>query len=308
MSASDDPRLRAQGALAERLRLSELLLLALRGGDQLLGVLVVGRSGGTFDDAAVDGLRDLAMLSGLVLDRLRLLEVQRGVVAALQRTLLPRLPVVPGAAVAARFVPATDTLAVGGDWYDSVVLPDGGVWLTVGDATGHDVGAAVRMSELRNLLRGLVVDRGGTPAETLRRLDAVLHAVAPALSGTCLVAHLGADRLLRWSSAGHLPPVLLRDGTASLLEGETADLLLGVDPATSRQDHERQLLPGDLLVLCTDGLVERREVGLDERLALLARRTAELGAGDVEALADRLVEELASGEDDVALLVLRLDG
>ena len=307
LAASDDARLRHQSALGVRLGARELLLLGLHAGDHLLGVLVLGRRDAPFDDADVRQLVDLAALTGLVLERLRLLDVQRDVVAALQRTLLPRLPVLDALTVAARFVPATETIAVGGDWYDSFALPSGAVAVAVGDATGHDVRAAVRMSELRNLLRALVVDRQDTPAQTLSRLDGVLDTVAPALSGTCLLAHLDGTRLLRWSSAGHLPPVLLRDGTARLLEGTAPELMLGVDPCTERSDSEVQLRPGDHLLLYTDGLVEARTQGLDARLEVLLRRVEALGADGPEALADRLVAELASGEDDVALLVIRLD-
>jgi serine phosphatase RsbU (regulator of sigma subunit) len=229
---------------------------------------------------------------------------------ALQQNLLPELPVIPGLSLAARFTPAVAGLAVGGDWYDAFGLPGGEIALVVGDATGHDVQAAARMAELRNLLRSVAVDRLDAPAQTLARLDAVVDRVAPELSGTCLYARLTvgpASSRLEWSSAGHLPPVLLRGGAAELLD-TPADLMLGVRLGTARADHVRDLEPGDLLVLYTDGLVEERHAGLDERLEVLRQRVEQLASAGPERLADRLVTELASGEDDVAVLVVSLDG
>ena len=308
MRRSPEPRLRGQGELGLRLGSSELLVLGLSHRDALLGVLAVGRSRGGFAPAEVDLLSDVAVVAGLALDGLRLLQVQRDVSAALQRTLLPRLPVVPGLALAARFQPAGQTIAVGGDWYDAFVLPAGGTALVVGDATGHDVRAAARMAELRNLLRAVALDRQQPPAATLGRLDRVVAQMAPELSGTCLYVQLTGEpgsRRMSWSSAGHLPPVLLRDGRAALLETEP-DLMLGVQASTWREDHARDLRDGDLLVLYTDGLVEQRRAGLDERLQVLLGQVEALGGDDPEHVADGLVGRLWSGEDDVAVLVVRV--
>lgn len=306
MAASSEPTLRYQGELAQRLGTVDGLILGLVNVDVLLGVLVLGRRSGGFDPEEVELLADLASLAALALDGVRLLGVQRSVSMALQRSLLPRLPVVPGVTLEARYVPAGDGLAVGGDWYDAFVLPTGQVAVVVGDATGHDVQAATRMAELRTLLRALAVDRNDPPAATLGRLDQVLAHLAPELSGTCLYAVLEGGHRLRWSSAGHLPPVLLRDGRAELLE-TPPDLMLGVEAVTVRRDHERELVVGDVVLLFTDGLVEDRRTSLDDRLQLLLREVEAVGATNVQVLADRLVRELASGEDDVAVLVLTLD-
>lgn len=305
LTASTEPRLRAQGQLAARLRAQEVLLLGLSHRDVLLGVLVVGRADRDFTPDEAELLASVAVLAGMALDRVRLLDVQRDLSTALQRSLLPRLPVVPGLTLAARFLPAGPGLAVGGDWYDAFVLPGGDTALVVGDATGHDVRSATRMAELRNLLRAVAVDREDQPAQTLARLDRVLAQLAPQLSGTCLYARLSAGRL-RWSSAGHLPPVLLRAGAAELLESEP-DLMLGVQAAPSRHDSQRPLEPGDVVLLCTDGLVEDRRTALDARLRQLLRHVEDLGGDDLERLVDGLVERFAPGEDDVAVLVVRVD-
>ena len=311
MARSDEPRLRGQGQLGLRLGATDLLLLGLTHHEVLLGVLGVGRADRPFRPAEVQRLADVAVLTGMALDGVRLLQVQRAVSTALQRSLLPRLPLVPGLLLEARFLPSGEGIEVGGDWYDAFVLPSGGTELVVGDATGHDVHAATRMAELRNLLRALAVDRQDSPAATLARLDHVIASLAPTLSGTCLYARIetcGAGRRrLRWSSAGHLPPVLLRDGRAELLETEP-DLMLGVEATTSRQDHVRDLRTGDVLLLYTDGLVEDRHTGLDERLQVLLQEVEALGGEAPDRLADGLVESLASGMDDVAVLVAEVVG
>jgi hypothetical protein len=306
-ATSPDARTREQVALAESLGTTEALVLGLVGGGDVLGVLTLGRCGRGFDDDLPERLSDVAAAAGLALSGVRLRELQHSVSTALQRSLLPTLPAFPGLSLAARFVPAVQGLAVGGDWYDVFALPDRQVAVVVGDATGHDVQAAARMAELRNLLRGTAVDGQRPPAETLSRLDRVIDHLAPELSGTCVYVQVDVvERRLRWSSAGHLPPVLLRDGAAELLE-TPPDLMLGVRVGTERTDHERDLQPGDVLVLYTDGLVEERHTPLDTGLEKLRQAVRAVSGRDVEQVADALVRQLPSGEDDVAVLVLQLD-
>lgn len=308
LALSDDQRLRTQAELALSLGSTDVLVLGLTSREELLGVLTVGRTSGSFSPKDLDELAVVASLAGLALEGLRLRELQRGMSAALQRSLLPRLPVVPGVSLAARFTPSGDGLTVGGDWYDAFSLPTGDLALVVGDATGHDVQAAVRMAELRNLLRAVAIDQQESPARTLSRLDRITERLAPELSGTCVYAQVTVDGSpsLRWSSAGHLPPVLLRDGRASLLESP-ADLMLGVQPDTARADHVADLRRGDVVVLYTDGLVEDRRTSLDVRLQVLTALVETAGTAGPERLADALVEQLAAGFDDVAVLVARID-
>lgn len=306
-AGSPDVRTRSQLELAVSLGTTEALVLGLASGGDLHGVLTLGRSGRGFEGATVERLTDVAAAAGLALSGVRLRELQHDVSTALQRSLLPPLPVVPGLGLAARFVPAGRALAVGGDWYDAFPLPDGQVAVVVGDATGHDVQAAARMAELRNLLRATAVDAQQPPAETLSRLDRVVDHLTPELSGTCVYLQLDvAGRRVRWSSAGHLPPVLLRDGVAELWETRP-DLMIGVRVGTDRSDHERDLRPGDVLVLYTDGLVEERRTPLDDRLAALRRAVQAVSGLGVEQVADTLVQQLPSGDDDVAVLVLHLE-
>lgn len=311
LAASPEPQLRAQAGFARRLGSTDVLVLGLPARGRLLGVLTLGRIDGTFDDEQVALLADLALLTGLALDDTRLLQVQRNVSAALQTSLLPPLPILSGLTLAARYVPAGQGIEVGGDWYDAFVLPTGPAALVIGDATGHDADAATRMAELRHLLRGAAVDRGRSPAATLSQLDQVTAHLGSDASATCLYAQLqpivgGTGWRLTWSSAGHLPPVLLRDGRAETLDTEP-DLMLGVDPTTTRQDHTRDLLVGDLLLLFTDGLVEDRRQALDARLDLLGQLLVRNAGIDPEALADLLINEMASQDDDVAVLLVGVD-
>ena len=309
-ATTGDGRLRAQARMALDLGTTDLVVLGLTCRGRLLGVLTAGRTTRRFGEADLVALGDLALLGGLVLDAARLRTVQRSVSTALQTSLLPPLPGVPGLSLAARYVPAGSGIDVGGDWYDAFPLPGDAVALVIGDATGHDVDAAARMAELRNLLRAGAADRDGPPGATLSRLERLTDALGVETAATCCYARLqpeedGAWRLT-WSSAGHLPPLLLTADGATLLD-TPADLMLGIDPATPRADHTRVLEPGDVLVLYTDGLVEDRHSALTERLAALVDLAGRMRGSAAERLAEVLVTELPVGHDDVAVLVVRIE-
>ena len=305
-----DPRTRGQAELAVSLGSTDVLVLGTTARGRLNGVLALGRTDVPFSDADVALLELVALQVGLALDAARLLDAQRDVSAAMQRSLLPPLPRVPGLEIAARYQTAARGLEVGGDWYDAFLLVDGGLAVVIGDATGHDTSAAASMAALRNQLRALALDRGEQPAATLSRLDRTGSLLGEHASATCLYARLDATgaggRTLTWSSAGHLPPVLVRGGVATVAV-TPPDLMLGVDAACERGDHEAQLLSGDLVLLCTDGLVEDRRTPIDERLELL--RQLVTGHQDLhpEGLADALLAALAQdSDDDIALLVVRV--
>lgn len=311
LARSADPRLRAQGALAADLGTVEVIVLGTAARGQLNGVLSVGRTHGRFspDDVAV--LELVALHLGVALDAARLLDAQRHVSAVMQTSLLPPLPQVPGLELAARYQAAARGLEVGGDWYDAFSLPDEALAVVIGDIIGHDTAAAARMAELRNQLRALAVDRTESTAATLTRLDCTGRALGRIASGTCLYARLerdGAGWRMRWSSAGHLPPVLVRAGQTQLVE-TPPDLMLGVDPDCPRTEHAAHLAPGDLLLLCTDGLVEDRRIPLGERLEVLRDLVGQHADDHPDSLADALLTALAEGaEDDVALLVAKVGG
>jgi len=233
----------------------------------------------------------------------------------LQRSLLSQ-PAQGGSAmtVAVRYLPAIRAAQVGGDWYD--VHPAGSSTLvSVGDVAGHDRNAAAGMAALRNVLRGLAVHSDASPAELLRDLDRAvdrldLDLLATALAGR-VEPHPDAGRgralQLRWASAGHLPPLVrLADGTVRVLDDES-DPMLGIAPERPRTERTTELPEGSLLLLYTDGLVERREESISTGLARLADVLAEVGGGDVEQVSDLLLARMLprAPDDDVALLVLR---
>ncbi|HEU0104272.1 MAG TPA: GAF domain-containing SpoIIE family protein phosphatase [Mycobacteriales bacterium] len=309
MAGSADPRLSGQAELAASLGTVDALVLGTASRGRLHGVLTVGRTRTPFSAADRELLALVAGQVGLALATAGLLEAQRSVSAAMQRSLLPPLPQVPGLDLAARYQTATEGLDVGGDWYDAFHLADGALAVVIGDATAHDTAAAATMAGLRNQLRALALDRGEQPAATLTRLDRTGSALGEHASATCLYARL--ERLaegwaVRWSSAGHLPPVLVRGG-AAVVASTPPELMLGVDPESRRTDHDAHLASGDLLLLCTDGLVEQRRRPIDERLEVLRGLVADRAGDHPEQLADALLAALAQhSDDDVALLVVRV--
>jgi serine phosphatase RsbU (regulator of sigma subunit) len=255
------------------------------------------------------------------LDRLRTRVAERtaltalaGTVEALQRSLLSEPPEPDHLEVSVRYLPAARQAQVGGDWYDSFLLSDGRTVLVIGDVTGHDSHAAAAMAQVRNVLRGVAHHSGGTPAEVLTGLDAAMRDLGIGTLATAVLATVeqtAADaergtRVLRWSNAGHPPPLLVRpSGDVEVLE-RPADLLLGVDPDRSRHDHAYELAPGSTVLLYTDGLIERRGVPLDDGVRWLGELLRELRHLPLEELCDRVLGELAGRvDDDVALLAIR---
>ncbi|MCL2734834.1 MAG: SpoIIE family protein phosphatase [Actinomycetia bacterium] len=256
-------------------------------------------------------VEDLAHRIALALDNARLHAETQNIAERLQRSLLPKLPDVEGLHITARYAPAADTAQVGGDWYDSFVLPQGDTTLIIGDVTGHDLQAAVIMSQVRNMLRGIACDREEPPAAILRRLDLAVTALYGLRTATCVYGlvkgEVGGPYRFEWSMAGHLPPLLVTfDGETHFLEDGNG-LLLGVDPDAERTGASSDLPGRSTLLLYTDGLIERRGESLDHGLTRLRQRAAGLSHYGLEGMCDALLEGLAvDSHDDVALLALRL--
>lgn len=157
---------------------------------------------------------------------------------------------------------------VGGDWYDSVVLPNDKVLLCVGDVAGHGIEAATGMVILRNALRGLAVTGAG-PAQLLSWLNTVAHHLTTNVTATAVCGiYDPRTRALRWARAGHLPPVLVR-GTEAQAFPMAHGLLLGALPDADFEEEEVRLEPEDTLLMYTDGLVERRDVSVTDSLSQL---------------------------------------
>lgn len=223
----------------------------------------------------------------------------------LQAAIVPEGSSVAG--VVARYLPAVGDLAVGGDWYDLIELGPGRRALVVGDCVGHGLDAAARMGQLRAAGRALLLE-DRSPAAVLAGLDRFARTLPGA---ECTTVFCGVvdevDHTLTYATAGHLPPVLRRaGGGAELLTGARgAALAVG---SSDRPEGVERLADGDLLVVCTDGLIERRHesllVGLQRLTAVVAAQPEGARAASV---ADDLLRQLAphGADDDVALVVYR---
>ncbi|MGV9358313.1 PP2C family protein-serine/threonine phosphatase [Streptomyces misionensis] len=265
----------------------------------------------TDDDEAI--LTALASVASVSIENTRLYEDLRQAAMHFQVRMLPELPDLSPLAVEVRYEPASELPRLGGDWYDALTLPDGAVCLVVGDVTGHAVAVAPVMGQIRNMLRALAYDHGGPPSLVVSKLDRALTMFTEPPTATLVLARVertGGEYVLRWSNAGHPPPLLVEaDGTARFLAPARHGLPVGVEPSFGRDDAEHRLPAGSTLLLFTDGLVERRGQDIDATLAELADQAARLAGVPL----GRLCAELVTGrgqlfDDDVTLLALRLPG
>jgi serine phosphatase RsbU (regulator of sigma subunit) len=290
------------------------VIAPIRGRREVMGVLSLARFGGhsPLDEAELAIVEGLAHRVGLALDNARLYAEVEHIAERLQRSLLPELPHLDGLTTAARYLPSGTAAQVGGDWYDLFPLPGGPDALIVGDVVGHDLHAAVSMSQLRNMLRGIACDRQEPPESIIRRIDTAATTLYPGTYATCIYAVLRDDpddhtRYLDYTSAGHPPPLLIApDGEARYLEGGHGPLI-GVNPRAPRTSATETLPDEATILLYTDGLIERRGETLDHGLTRLRRDAAALANEPPDAVCDHLIDTLAPDDrDDVALLAVRL--
>src|SRR4051812_10896083 len=198
----------------------------------------------------------------LVRQTMELAEEHR-VKESLQRAILPAaLPTAPGVELAARYLPADRPSLVGGDWYDAFWLPGGLLAVAMGDVVGHDLDAAATMGQVRNSLRAYAFSEG-TSAAVLTRLNALTTGLGDGGLATCVFGRLAPSRhSLWWASAGHLPPLLISPPGVRLL-ANPAGMMLGASAGTGFVDALAPLSQDDLVLLYTDGLIERRDRDLD---------------------------------------------
>ncbi|MFI6003666.1 SpoIIE family protein phosphatase [Streptomyces sp. NPDC051366] len=275
---------------------------------QVLGVLGLLRTRNPIpfnhDDVALAG--ELATRAAIAIDNARWYQYATDTALTLQRHLLPHPPPqAAGLQIAYRYQPAAAASGIGGDWFDAIPQPKDKTALVVGDVMGHGVHAAATMGQLRTATRTLA-DLGLDPARVLRHLDHITAGLDQTIA-TCVYATWDPHRSrCRVALAGHPPPVVIRSGQAP----ELLDLPVGVPLGAGGlggADFKTivlDLIPGDRLVLYTDGLVETRDEALDDRLDLLLSLLTDPGLPP-EATCDRLLAALRHPDaaDDVALVI-----
>ncbi|MGK5499113.1 SpoIIE family protein phosphatase [Streptomyces sp. URMC 125] len=253
-------------------------------------------------------LTSLAGLIAQALDRARLYDAKHQLSHSLQQVLLPRtLPRLAGLDVAARYLPATRGMDIGGDFYDLIRLTDTTAAAVIGDVQGHNVTAAALMGQVRTAIHAHAT-AGATPGEVLGRTNRVLADFETDLFVSCLYAHLDLVRgRATLASAGHPPPLLHHpDHPARVLDLEPGPLL-GIGVTAPYPLATVPLPPGTILALYTDGLVEIPGTDLTRNTADLARHLADTGGLPLEELIDSLVRTRPTGQrtDDIALLLLK---
>lgn len=219
-------------------------------------------------------------------------------------------PDLPRPGVAVRYLPAVGTLNVCGDWYDVTDVSGAGFAAAVGDVVGHGLEAAGIMGMLRSALSAAMraTDR---PARALQILDLYAGSVEGAQSATALKVRVDTDeQLITYSSAGHLPAVLLHsDGACELLDRATDPPLASRPEVLPRPEAIAPYVAGDSLVLYTDGLVERRDENIGQGIGRLTTALASCGGLDAERIADNVLAGMGvshGAPDDIALVVINL--
>lgn len=253
----------------------------------------------------------LTSLGGLIaqaLERALLYDAKHQLAHGLQAALLPHsLPSLPGIEAAARYLPATRGMEIGGDFYDLLPTPPLAA-AVIGDVQGHNVTAAGLMGQIRTAVRAYATV-GQEPGGIMRSTNQLLIDLGSDLFASCLYLRLdpGHGRAVM-ARAGHPPPLLRRpDGRVRVLD-LAGGPLLGIDASATYPTTEVGLAPGSVLALYTDGLIESPGVDIEDAVADLALRLNESGDRPLDELADALIHRHASAEerpDDVAVLLLR---
>ncbi|MEU6273862.1 SpoIIE family protein phosphatase [Streptomyces populi] len=262
---------------------------------------------------AADERAVLTSLSGLIaqaLERALLYDASLQLAQGLQDALLPAsLPPLASVEAAARYLPATQGMDIGGDFYD-LVSSNGLAAAVIGDVQGHNVTAAGLMGQIRTAVRAYTAV-GQAPEEVMGSTNRLLIDLGVELLASCLYLRLDPARgTAVMSRAGHPPPLLLRpDGKVRVLD-LAGGPLLGVDDRAVYPTTEVPLVPGSVLALYTDGLIESPGVDIEDALADLARQLAANGHRSLDELADTLLQQgdgvARERPDDVALLLLRV--
>lgn len=244
---------------------------------------------------------------GTAVENRRLYAREHELAETLQRAMLPEQAEVRGLDVWTYYAPSSGHAQVGGDWYDVLEVSPGVVALVIGDVVGHDVEAAAAMGQLRSVVRAYVHETI-RPGQVLDRVDHLVAGMPLPRSASLVLAVLTRNVTgwtVEYSRAGHLPPVVGHGSEVVRLDDAGGPLVGYGSGARAESRHE--LLPGDVLVLYTDGLIERRDRTLRKGLDLLVEATSRVGSADAAGVGEDLLAQLADGpEDDIALVVVRV--
>lgn len=261
------------------------------------------------DDSFRSTVSTIGELVGQTLERVELAEAEHHLVVGLQRQIVGPIPSIDGLEISALYEPAALRLGMGGDWYEGVVLGGGSqLGLVVGDVTGHGTDAAVEMLQLSRVLSTLL--HVGVTLDDFFEL--VGRSVSPtSIYATALVCHIDpAAQTLSYVAAGHLPPVLIPASSPARLLASGRHPMIGM-PAFVVPASAAQFGPGATLVAYTDGLIERRDEGIDDGLERLRQACEDGRHLDPDALIEHLVTICTEGhlvEDDLAVVVVRATG
>ena len=300
------------GDILARLETETVLAAPLMVDRRPLGVLAVGRSAGRpgFAETDIAVIEELSRRVGVGLANADTFARDHSVAETLQRSVLPdALPSIAGLDLAVRYIPGTDDIDVGGDWYDAFPLDDGRVGLVIGDVVGHSITSASIMGQVRNLLRAYAIDQPD-PADVLARTNAALSRLLPEAMATAVYAVLDlASGDLRYANAGHPPPVCATGADRIEYLEDAVGTMLGAASDGGFTVGHRRLAVGASLLFYTDGLIERRRQDIAEGFGALAdamRGSGGLGAELTCAAVQReLLSDIARA-DDVCLLAAGL--
>ncbi len=292
-------------------KMRSLMVVPLLLGEVTIGVLVT--AAGEPNRFTEDDLMLLRLAADRVaapIQNANLFEREHQINMQLQRSMLPaKIPHTPSMQVVERYVPGGAGLAVGGDWYDVMVLPDGRVGLVIGDVVGKGIRAASVMGQLRNTLRGFALE--GHPASfVVERVNRLTESFDRATMATMIyVLYNPATREMTYANAGHPPPLIRHpDGSVQILK-MTENVPLGVMTDETYALEHFDLAPGSEVLLYTDGLIEEPGESIELGLASL-KETMGAAPHNLEAFCDHILEAVfkeRERSDDVALLAFRPD-
>ena len=287
------------------------LIVPITAHGRTLGVLTLADTGqATLDEDDLTVAVELASRAGTALDHAERYAAERDMIEVLQRAVLPsELPEHGGLSLTARYLPATASAKVGGDWYDAFRLRDGRIGLCVGDVVGHGIEAAACMGQLRNALRVYALD-GGASSDVVTALNRYAIDTATTDFATLVYAvYEPRSGSLEWTNAGH-PSMLCRRSTGVEELAGGHGLPVGITIERDYSSSSTTLDPGDLILVFTDGLVESRERPLSHGLKRLEEDLEATRGRSLDDVADRLLAGVSSTQrnDDVCILALEHTG